>query len=357
MIEYVRATSLRVGDILANPLYDSKGRLLFGKGNKLTAKAISYIHDNSYKGVYINHVGTVSRDLFQIAEPIVNDLLTIKIVNIIKDIYENKVIFKDYYDKTFTKDRKTLEDYTEDVYKSLRGSYIRDSLIFELEDMRNKDNSLYYHCYMTGILAMAMGINMQLPEEHCRALCLAGFYHLIAQSKQPELINKLEITAPEQKFLSEAQREAFDLLAHFRGSLSSNQLCLYGIWQSFERYDGSGYPNALEGNKVTIQGYIVGIAAMFDNLVHGKNCINNSDALEYLMGAGLFPADITRALMNVVASYNVGEKVKLSNDLEAIVIGNTVGNPLRPEVVVGYHRVNLASDKDYMSITIKEVLR
>ena len=75
-----------------------------------------------------------------------------------------------------------------------------------------------------------------------------------------------------------------------------------------------------------------------------------------IMGSGKYPANVAKALTEVVSVYPIGVKVKLSNNEEAIVIKNNIGLPLRPLIKVGYHEVDLATDTNYRNVTILRVI-
>lgn len=43
-------------------------------------------------------------------------------------------------------------------------------------------------------------------------------------------------------------------------------------------------------------------------------------------------------------------------DREGLVESNNMSLPLRPNIVIGYKRVNLASDEEYRNVTVQEVI-
>ena len=74
------------------------------------------------------------------------------------------------------------------------------------------------------------------------------------------------------------------------------------------------------------------------------------------MGSNLYQVEVIKALTEVVSVYPVGTKIRLSNGQEGLVESNNMSLPLRPNIVIGYKRVNLASDEEYRNVTVQEVI-
>ena len=74
------------------------------------------------------------------------------------------------------------------------------------------------------------------------------------------------------------------------------------------------------------------------------------------MGSNLYQVEVIKALTEVVSVYPVGTKTRLSNGQEGLVESNNMSLPLRPNIVIGYKRVNLASDEEYRNVTVQEVI-
>ena len=92
MLEYIRTKSLKEGDTLGRTLYDTKGMVLMNSGCKITQTSIRSILAQGIKGVYIDRAGKTSREMVHIQEPIIDDYTTIKVVNILRSIFDNKRI-------------------------------------------------------------------------------------------------------------------------------------------------------------------------------------------------------------------------------------------------------------------------
>jgi hypothetical protein len=89
-----------------------------------------------------------------------------------------------------------------------------------------------------------------------------------------------------------------------------------------------------------------------------------SDALEYIISEynEMFDPTVVDAFVKKVAPYPVGTCVKLSNDMDAIVIENFESCGLRPKVRIisegmqTKETINLATDASALNLTIKQVV-
>lgn len=355
MIEYIRLKNLAIGDKLARTLYDNKGIPLIKEGTNLTEKMVSIIKSKGFKGIYIERAGNTQRENNHLQEPIIDDYTTIKVIGLLSKILNNKNIYKNAWDNNFTECRKQLEDYIDEFYNAFNNLNISNKMILEMEDNRTNENWLEYHSFNTMQIAMGIAIRLKYPETVVKGIAIGALMHDIGKSKYPELINKKDLTESERKLLREHPRIIFDILTQLSGIYASSY-CTYGCWQSHEVFDGSGYPMGISGQKVTQFGYIVGIASRFDNLVHitpfNDNPLNNNDAIEMIMGSNLYPIEIIKALTEVIASYPLGTKVKLSNGEEGLILKNNLDFTLRPYVMIGFNTINLAKDEKYRNVTI-----
>ncbi len=74
MVEYVRSSNVREGDILARPLYGADGRILLASGKALTERGVTALRDAGYRGAYIEaEDGAEEREHIPPPEPLIQD--------------------------------------------------------------------------------------------------------------------------------------------------------------------------------------------------------------------------------------------------------------------------------------------
>lgn len=353
MVEYVKINNLKSGDVLARTVYDSSMRVLLRENKPLTDRGIQTIKEQGYKGIYINHPDHAYREEVALAAPLVDDLLQLKIIALLKEIFANTAIITDQFNNDFQRQRNQMDEYIDELINLFLDAEHENKLILELQDNRAMSLWIYYHCLSVCMITLCMGIKIGLERSQLKELGIAAIYHDLGKIfYDMNLLYKTELKEEEREIIRQHPTHGFRLMQRLRFPVS---VC-YGIWQHHEHIDGSGYPNGLSGNKILLSGKLIGLASAFDNYVnpspYNTEYFSNAEAIEKLYGNGIFDPACIKVLLKVVAPYPVGTKVKLSNNAEAIVIKNDSSLPLRPVIAVGHTYINLAHDPGYQNITI-----
>ena len=353
MVEYVKINNIKNGDIIARTVYDSSMRVLLSEGKPLTDRGIQTIKEQGYKGLYINHADSGYREEVALIAPLVDDLLQLKIIALLKEIFANTEITTDQFNTDFQRQRKLMDEYIDELIEVFLAAEKDNKLILELQDNRAMSLWIYYHCLSVCMITLGMGVKIGLERSQLKELAIAAIYHDLGKIfYDNNLLYKDTLTDEEREIIRQHPTHGFRLMQRLHFPVS---VC-YGIWQHHEHIDGSGYPNGLEGNKILLSGKLIGLASAFDSYVnpspYNTEYYSNAEAIEKIYGNGIFDPACIKVLLKVVAPYPVGTKVRLSNNAEAIVIKNDSSLPLRPIIVVDHNYINLANDSKYHNITI-----
>lgn len=352
MVEYIRTDSIKIGDILAKPLYDDRGMILLKQGNRVTEIVLNAIKTQGYKGIYIQHAEGSQREAVKLPEPILSDLDTIQIIKDIKEMFDNKKIWNDAYDTEFITSRKKIEGFVDDLIKILKERNLKNQLLFEMEDNRGSKNWLYYHCLNTTMLTIGVCIKLGLSDDTIRNVAIGAMYHDLGKGKYPELIDKRDLTDEDRARLREHPESCFRILQKLQYPVQTT----YAVWMSHEREDGSGYPNSLDSKQIPICAKVVGLASMYDNMVcptpFNHHPLTQKEALEFLWGDQRFDVDCMKALNQIIVPYPIGTKIKLSNAEEGIVVKNHPGLPLTPTVIIKGKEIDMSKNENYRSVVI-----
>lgn len=353
VVEYVRVQHVQVGDIVARTLYDEKARVLLREGNKLSAAGIRVIKEQGYKGIYIQQEGTERREDIPVPEPLVSDFQTIQLIAFMRDIVQRTNVYNYNTDPHFSAACKKIEEYVTDLVDLLYEYEAKNQLLFETEDTRTHATWIYYHSLNTCLLSIGICIKMGLPKQKTLEIALGAILHDIGKMFIPrELVNKINPTDAERKEIRKHAELGFRLFQRFGYSIDTT----YGIWFHHEREDGSGYPNGVKGEKIPLAAKIVGLASSYDNMINynpfQKTAMSQQEALEQICGDKRFNTNCVVALTKFVVPYPIGSKVKLSNGMEAIVLKNVPGSPLRPYLIANKKVLNLAGDEKLLNLVI-----
>lgn len=117
-------------------------------------------------------------------------------------------------------------------------------------------------------LARYLGTLLELPEDSCEMLELAGLLHDIGKLRQPDaLLEKTERLTDEE--YAHIQRHSFDtysILHNIKGLETITQWAA----QHHERADGTGYPYHLKNGVLSLEARIVAVADVFQALAQKR---------------------------------------------------------------------------------------
>lgn len=321
MIEYIRTEKLQVGDIIAKNLYDESGRVLLVAGKALTETAIKVIQRYAYKGVYIDNIDEFRRESIPIPESLIDELTQINLLKILKSIYNNKALQVDHLDAQFMKDKKNLHIMLEKIIEKMLAAEENGKLLFELEDSRNVTTWLYFHCMEVCFLSIGMVIKLGLKKDDIMDVALGAIYHDLGKAWfSDKIVHRKGISEIEKDMLREHPERMFRFLQKHNYSVNT----LYAVWQHHEKMNGTGYPSGVKAGQFVQAARIVACANVYDNLVnmnpYAENSMYQADAIEYISANEEQDIECIKALLQIIAPYPVGTRVRLSNGEEGIVV-------------------------------------
>ena len=124
-----------------------------------------------------------------------------------------------------------------------------------------------------------------------------------------------------------------------------------------ENVDGSGYPEGITDEELTIYARILHVADVYDALISKrpyKDGYSPYEACEYLMGGCgiMFDAEVVAVLLKYVPLYPKGMAVNLSDGRKGVVYENSGEHNLRPVIRLTDYRLLDLLDSKNLSITI-----
>lgn len=357
--EYVKVNRLKPGDKISKTIYDEHGRVMLKNGNILSNGEINIIKRMGYKGIYIESIAGQERNDIPVQEPLFEDFEILQVINIIKDLYNCKNLEMNFYDPVFTVNKGKIEKI---LYEFVTKIYITnktEGIMYDSIDSRSEKTSLYYHALNTAILSAGIAIKMGFDKEKCYNIAVGGLYHDLGKIFFPDAeifanIKYSEENVSKPNTILDHPVRMYRILQRLNYPTDTN----IAVFMHHERCDGSGFPNHLSGDKIPVSAKIVGLASSYDNLInfsYGNDTIlNNSEALEKISADSKYDLECRKALLNFVAPYTIGERVKLSNGEIGIIFKNNTQTPLRPWVATKSCFLDLANDENCRFITIIE---
>lgn len=172
-------------------------------------------------------------------------------------ILKNNQIFKDL-DDINVQNESALERLSLTIEQFL----LSFSEIIEYKDHQNNR-----HTYRVGNIAYLLGKELNIQDK-LDSIKYAGFLHDIGKIGIPDMIlkKKTSLTFDEMQIMKKHPEIGVKILKN----ISYFKECFEGILHHHERWDGDGYPNKLEKEKIPVIARIVSVAEVFDVITCAK---------------------------------------------------------------------------------------
>jgi HD-GYP domain-containing protein (c-di-GMP phosphodiesterase class II) len=217
-----------------------------------------------------------------------------------------------------------------------------DALLVHLFDPGGPDPDPAREAVNVCLVAVKLGLELGYPREELRHLSLAALLHDVGMVRLPEgLVEKTGPLNPlERSTLARHPEEG----AHIITRLGPEYTWLAEVvLQVHERVDGSGYPQVLKEDEIHEFAQVVGLADVYESLVHHRpyrRQLSPVEALKEILHRerAAFPDRILRALVQAMSPYPVGSLVRLNTGEIGLVVAKNKDRPLRPIVEVLFQR-------------------
>ena len=331
---------VKENSVLGKNIYSFDGRILLNSGCILTASYLKRIKALKIYSLYI-----VDDYSSMEVNDVIKPELRQKSIRIIKETFCDigRVASKHNFETKNYKEYSKKEQIYFDSIDKIADELIEDILsnknvLLSLVDIKNMDSYTYAHCVNVAVVSLILGISLNIPKIHLKYLCIGALIHDIGKTFIPcDVLQKpSKLTDEEYEIIKSHPKLGYDFISeNFNFSSFTKSIVL----QHHERFDGLGYPNHLEGEKINYLARIVSIADVYDALTSDrpyKRAMCPNDVLEYLMSNSgtFFDPSIVEVFSKVIIPYPVGTLVSLSNG-DIGVVKKTVPNfPLRPIIEV-----------------------
>lgn len=309
-MRYVTIDDAKPGMVLAQNLFDSKGRTLLGGYNVLNDVYIMRLKEYGFSGIYIDD--EILKDIR--VESVISPQLRMEGVECVKK-----------------KDPEKCRNVAKKMVNEIIGN---GTLTLDLVDLRSYDDYTHAHSVNVAMICGVMGIGMGLKEKELAKLVQAALLHDLGKLEiSQEILNKPErLTKEEFEIMKSHAMKSYELIAD---RLDISPEVKAAVLYHHENVDGSGYPLGIDGSRQTRYTKILHVADVYDALVSKrpyKEPYSPYEALEYLMGGCdfLFDREAVESLLKYVPFYPKGMLVQLTDGREGVIYENTGVHNLRP---------------------------
>ena len=196
---------------------------------------------------------------------------------------------------------------------------------------------MYFHSLNVTMLSLMVARDLKLPTEVVQCLGMGALFHDIGCRKVPDKIRMK--TDP----WTVAERNYYELHCQYGAEIGRElkfaPLTLDVIQQHHEMFDGSGYPDGLRGEEISLAARIVAIANYYDELCNPQNLANAltpHEALSTMFARlrGKFDPKLLQVFVRCLGVYPPGTIVQLSNGVIGMVATINTAKPMKPMIVV-----------------------
>jgi len=191
-----------------------------------------------------------------------------------------------------------------------------------LDMVNEKDPFTFHHCCRVGRNSRKLAKALSLNEFEQGILEYAGLFHDIGKIKIPTEIltkpgrldrNEIEIIK-EHPEMSVKMIQHLDHVAFFR-------FMIPGVRYHHEKIDGSGYPNAMKGDKVPLFARVIAVVDSYDAMTNARpyrNALGEEKAVKELkdFSGSQFDTHIVKSFLEILPSIN---KTEIAESDEVVI--------------------------------------
>lgn len=209
--------------------------------------------------------------------------------------------------------------------------------LISLARLKTQDDYTYMHSVAVCALMTALAKEIGLPGREVKQAGLAGLLHDVGKAAIPlDVLNKPgALTDDEFQLVRQHPERGYQLLlkAEIKDAVALD-VCLH----HHEKVNGTGYPNKLSGDAISVFAKMGAICDVYDAVTSNrpyKAGWEPSVSLKRMaQWEGHFDADIFKAFVKIVGIYPIGSVVILKSKRLAVVIDQSEKSLITPVVKV-----------------------
>ncbi|GAW30001.1 MULTISPECIES: HD-GYP domain-containing protein [unclassified Carboxydocella] len=326
-MEKIAVRDLQPGMIMAESILGDNGMILVAEGTVLTESLINRLQNMALSQVAICSPGTLITEA--------GEVLVDKVLQMAQGVLDKYIPVRLY------QERENIEGIYQNARYYLEKVIKNEKVSKFYLDLRAIDDFTLQHSINVAVFSALVGVGMHLTPEMMEEMVTAALLHDIGRTRmEPELLQQdLENPLQVNPVCAEHTNIGYKILREEGFSPAIARVALY----HHERWDGSGFPQHLKGEKIDLFSRIIMVADVFDTYtgpLGGKMRCLPHEAIEFLYGGGnlYFDARAVKAFIQFIPVYPLGTVVQLSSGEIGIVVNVEKNVATRPIIKVCYDK-------------------
>lgn len=209
------------------------------------------------------------------------------------------------------------------------------SIILNIARLKTKDEYTFLHPVSVCALMINLGRKLGLDEVVVQDLGMAGMLHDLGKMTIPDLIlNKpAKLDEEEWRIVRNHPEKGHAILSSAKcGTETALDVCLH----HHEKMDGTGYPNRIKGEDLSLAARMAAICDVYDAITSQRSYnapLSGAVALSKMLSLkGHFDQSLLRSFIESLGISPIGTVVQLTDGKYAIVIGENPEDFSQPVV-------------------------
>jgi HD-GYP domain-containing protein (c-di-GMP phosphodiesterase class II) len=204
--------------------------------------------------------------------------------------------------------------------------------------MHKKSAYAYSHSVDNCALAIAFGRHMGLPKKDLRTLAVGLLMMDMGNVRVPEpvLNKKGRLTEVEYRIVKKHVAHGVEILQNTKG-ISEDVINI--ALTHHERFDGSGYPNALQGTQIPVYGRMAAIIDCYDAMTSVRPYSSAKSPYAALQNiynwcGSAFQPELVEQFLQCMGVYPTGSLIEMTSGEVGIVLAQNATQRMRPKIML-----------------------